>query len=57
MKIISVNGKTIETKMSLFEFQKKMNDSNNYIMLFDIWINGAYTEALQIEKKRIKSYG
>lgn len=57
MKITSLNGKSIETKMSLFEFQKKMNNSDNYIMLFDVWIETGYKEALQIEKKRVKSYG
>lgn len=42
--------------MKKSEFEKKYRDTNNYIMLFDVWINGAYTEAIQIEKKRIKNY-
>lgn len=54
-RITSNSDKSIYTKLSVIEVQKRVDNTDNYIMLFDVWNQEFnYMESIQIEKKRIK---
>lgn len=54
-RITSNSDKSIYTKLSVIEVQKRVDNTDNYIMLFDVWSQEFnYMESIQIEKKRIK---